>query len=330
MTSPDKVKTWKLRSKLLASLHKFFDDRGFTHLDTPLLVGMPGYEVHLNFFQTDWFNLQHKAMPRFLRSSPEIHLKKALSSGLDKVYEVGKCFRNVGELGPLHHPEFTMVEWYQTDIDYMDFMQQTEDFLRQTREEFLRHFPSPLILPQSFRKISVFEAFEDFAKVQLVDDDPTLRYKAQALGHDYLLPGDDFETSYFKILLNTIEPRLKELGAIFLYDFPPSQAALAEVKNGKAKRFEAYINGVELCNAFSELTSSEENKRRFADFSTKRQQIGATPFSVDEGFIAALDKGLPASCGNALGFDRWFALLLGDSDLQRAISFPSVSFPNLK
>ena len=309
------------RHHLASAIHDFFRSRGYISLDTPILVRAPGTEVHLDYFSTAWRNFGGETHPLYLRSSPELHLKRALCQGMDRIYQLAKCFRNGGELTPWHHPEFTMLEWYQAGISYEDFMSMTEDLVKFALEQMSHHTQCPLSLPKTIERISVFEAFERFAGIPLIDLDVDLAAKAIARGNLSVRAEDDFETVYFKLLIDVIEPALASRTAVFFYDFPPSQAALSRVVNGAAKRFELYVHGVELCNAFWELLGSAENRARFDESSQKRAMLGKETFACDEDFIADLAVGLPDCCGNALGFDRLLALILGEQDISRVIPF---------
>lgn len=299
----------KARQLLQNHIHRFFQEQDYLSVDAPLAVITPGTEVHLNYFATSWQDHRLQAHPLYLRSSPELHLKQALSWGIDRVYHLGKCFRNHGEISAWHHPEFTMLEYYQSGISLPAFMRLTEELIRSAA---LALGPlTKLVLPPSFSSISMYEAFSRWAGIELLDQDPDLAAKAMAKGYPSIRADDDFETSYFKILIDVIEPELTKHEAIFVHDYPPSQAALARVKNGRAQRFELYLGGVELCNAFDELLSPEENRQRLKTSNAQRRALGSYPLPEDEDFLQALQSGLKDCCGNALGFDRLLALLMG-------------------
>ncbi|MBC7662099.1 MAG: EF-P lysine aminoacylase GenX [Chitinophagaceae bacterium] len=313
------IEKLKARQLLQNHIHQFFQTRSYLSIDAPTLVVAPGTEVHLNYFATDWQDHRLHNHRLYLRSSPELHLKQALSFGIDRVYHLGKSFRNHGEISAWHHPEFTMLEYYESGISLSDFMALTEEFIRSSAEALGTQ--AKLKLPAAFTRISMYDAFEQWAGITLIDDDPDLAAKGIAKGYVSLNQGDDFETAYFKILLDLIEPRLAGYPAIFVTDYPPSQAALAKLEKGRAKRFELYIGGVELCNAFDELLSPEENRERLKASNTQRVQNGTYPLPEDQDFLNALRSGLKACCGNALGFDRLLALLLGLKGIGSVIPF---------
>jgi lysyl-tRNA synthetase class 2 len=322
------VAYWRLRAALKEAIRSFFAARGYLELDTPIAVPLPGTEVHLRYFATAWLDHQGVQHPLWLRSSPELHLKQAVARGAPRVFQLAPCFRNGGERADWHHPEFTMLEWYETGIAFEAYIDQTEALLRETLARLQPLVRTtlgrePLALPARVERIPVAEAFLRFAGLELVDLDPDLARRAVAAGVLSVRPDDDFETAYFKVQLDRIEPALAALGAAVLVDYPPSQAALALVRGGVAKRFEFYVNGVELCNGFEELLGRDENEVRIKDNLARRRTLGYEVPSEDPAFYAALDQGLPPCCGNALGFDRWLALVSSEISLDRVIPFRS-------
>jgi lysyl-tRNA synthetase class 2 len=314
-----RIEDLKARQALQNHIHHFFQTRDYMLIDAPIMVVQPGTEVHLDYFTTEWRDHRGRDRRLFLRSSPELHLKQAMSWGLPRVYHLGKCFRNHGEISEWHHPEFSMLEYYQTGIDLQAFMGLAEDLVRTSAEVL-----GSKAIPKVFAKLSVFEAFESWAGIVLIDQDPELARKARRA---HISPSirdeDDFETAYFKILIDVIEPCLAREGAIFLYDYPVSQAALANIKDGRAQRFELYINGVELCNAFDELVDAQENEGRIELSNQARNALGKPSVPQDTDFLEALRKGIKPSCGNALGFDRLLAILLAKPGLGSLIPFRS-------
>ncbi|RZA16893.1 MAG: hypothetical protein EOP10_23745 [Proteobacteria bacterium] len=309
----------KARQTLQNHIHQFFQSRDYLSVDTPTMVVAPGTEVHLDYFATDWRDHRGSNHPLYLRSSPELHLKQAMSWGIPKVYHLGKCFRNHGEISAWHHPEFTMLEYYESGIDLDNFMKLTQDLITTSGEAV-----DSKTIPQNFTKISMYEAFKNWAKIDLIDQDPDLAKKARSANLSQSIRiEDDFETAYFKLLIDVIEPKLTKEQAIFVYDYPPSQAALANIRNNRAQRFELYLNGVELCNAFDELINPEENETRLKESNKAREALNKHPLPQDTDFLKALKKGLKPSCGNALGFDRLLAILLGQPGLGSLIPFRS-------
>jgi len=315
---------WKWRSVFREALSCFFSRHRYIEIETPILVCCPGMEEHLEYFETEWVNHDKQKSTYFLRSSPELHMKQALAlDGLSKIYQFSKSFRNGGEFGPWHHPEFLLLEWYETEISYEAFRDQTVDLILYV-QQFL--FDNKIIKSKIYKNfifLTVEEAFEKFAGIKLIDQDPELVKKARHAGNHSVQDGDDFSTAFFKIMLDQIEPRLAKLHAVMLYDYPPSQACLAKIKNHWACRFEVYLSGIEISNGFLELTDFLENKSRFQSTLIARKKAGKTIYHEDHAFYRSLQKGLPPCCGNALGFDRTLASLLGHKDLRQVVPFRS-------
>jgi lysyl-tRNA synthetase class 2 len=249
-------------------------------------------------------------------------MKRAMVDGASRIFQLAPCFRNGGENAPWHNPEFTMLEWYCVGDDFKYLMDETEDLLRATWQQMFdsefRDLLAPCI-PDQVPRISVYEAFSRYANIELIDGDPELPRKAKHVLS--VRPDDDFETAYFKILIEKIEPELAKLGAAFIYDYPPSQAVLSKIENGRAKRFEMYLGRVELCNAFFELLDADDNRQRFEESAEQRKELGKKTVPIDETFLHELQRGMPPCMGNALGFDRLGAVFLGDQSLDRFIPY---------
>jgi lysyl-tRNA synthetase class 2 len=325
----------RYRSGLKSQIRSFFQQRDYLEVETPVIVVQPGTEVYIDYFQTKWRDFRGTDHRMYLRSSPELHMKQLLSAGAERIFQFAISFRNYGELARWHHPEFLMLEWYETNISFVDMIGQTEMLLRSCAS-FVTESCNPTvpyIFPQSIAKFTVAEAFQKFAGIKLIDGDPELAKKARAQGFHSVLPSDDFETAYFKILIDAIEPGLEACGVSVLYDYPKSQAALAVIEGDVAKRFEFYLGRIEICNGFLELASVPENEARIREANKKRLEIGKSPTMIDQDFLRAMGGGFPACCGNALGIDRLLAILLGHNDLDRIIPFrrgiPFINRPDM-
>ena len=177
MIAPNPLKQSILaRGALRRGLSDFFVQHRYIEIDTPVLVRRPGTEVHLGYFSSQWRDIQGREKKFWLRSSPELHMKIALGAGLERIYQFASCFRNDGELGPIHRPEFTMLEYYETAIDFESFIARTEDLIRAGLVELAAAIPSAnhFQMPATVPRFSVYEAFKEFAGVTLVDEDPDL------------------------------------------------------------------------------------------------------------------------------------------------------------
>lgn len=312
---------FRLRAALRRAVREYFDASGFLEVETPCLVRTPGTEVYLNYFETGWESLRGDNERLFLRSSPELHMKQAIASGCQKIYQIGPCFRNRGEIGPWHHPEFSMLEWYQCGASYAGFMEETAGLLRHCSGAMQKAGCPALHVPGKVPVYTVARAFKEFAGIELMDLDPGLATRARKAGVVSVREDDDFDTAFFKVLIEKIEPALAKIPVVILCDYPASQAALAAVEDGVAKRFEFYVAGVELSNAFVELSGREANEARILESSARRTRAGLSDVPPDTDFLDAMSRGLPPCAGNALGMDRMLALLVGDPSIAGIIPF---------
>ena len=302
------------RAKAFQYIRSYFQRYDFIEVETPVLVSCPGAEAYLQYFQSSWQDVRRREHCLYLRSSPELYMKQMLGMGMERIFELGKCFRNGGEFSAWHNPEFTMLEWYQAHISFAQMI----DFTTGLIAEMYAQLGKKKI--NTWHKMTVQEAFAEFVGIELFDEDSELAAKALAKGYE-VGANDDFATCFFKLMLTLVEPQFKMLGNVVLYDYPPSQAALAVIEDGVAKRFEVYLSGIEICNSFLECLDYEENCRRWQAMTSKRSAAGLPPLPPADDFLSALQQTLPSYCGNALGVDRLLALLLGAKDLQETILF---------
>ena len=328
----------QIRIQVIRSLREYFDKEGFCEVDTPALQVCPGMEVHLKAFSTEMVSpLGEEAKVRHLHTSPELSMKKLIVAGMPKIYQICHCYRNE-EMGQTHLPEFTMLEWYRTNTDYTAMMADTEKIVKLCAKrcgvDVLRFGQATCNPFGKWEKITVAEAFEKYAGVDLLstlDKDlavlprPDLLKKQAKQKGIWCSAKDSWEDIFFRIMMEKIEPFLGHKVPTILYDYPTCLGALARRKPTDEKvceRFEAYICGVELCNAFSELTDVVEQRRRFeTDQKTKQDLYGYT-YPIDEDFMDALKYGMPETSGNALGIDRLIMLISGTNDIQNTCFVP--------
>lgn len=325
MSSPAHLENLRRRHEIFSEVRAFFDDADFLEIHTPLLVINPGLEPHLIPFETQYVPQMGGGKPKtfYLPTSPEYHLKKALAWGLPRIFEITRSFRN-GEQGRQHEPEFFMLEWYRCPGSYQDI---AADFAKLFARLGARFAPNdPWANSQN---LTVCEAFERYADLDLqgaLDQSaPSLTEQARARGHGSINADDDFDTCFHKLIVEKIEPQLGHAGPLFLWDYPAEFAALARKKPGNphlCERFEVYWKGIELANAFGELTDAQEQRFRCEEDQKRRLEIyGRTP-PLDEEFLQALDK-IPGPAGGiAVGLDRLVQCLLGAGHLQQVIAFP--------
>jgi lysyl-tRNA synthetase class 2 len=250
-------------------------------------------------------------------------MKRLIAAGLPKIFQLAQCFRNKGEYSEWHNPEFCMLEWYQVGQTYKGLIDETEEFLRFTADAMasITKVRPEDVLPARIERVRVEDAFLEFAGLKLIDQDPHFAQKARENGVLSVLPSDDFETAFFKVLIDRVEPAIARLGGCVLHDYPPSQAALAKVVGGWATRFEFYLGRVELCNGFYELTGLDENRARIHDAMIARERAGNEPVPIDKGFLTSMKSFTEPCAGNALGFDRWLAILTGAAGLDASMPF---------
>jgi lysyl-tRNA synthetase class 2 len=323
------------RTRILAALRNAFAELDFIEVETPALQACPGLEPHLKAFATTLETPGEPARQRFLHTSPEFAMKKLLAGGMPRIYQFAHCFRN-GERGATHHPEFTMLEWYRAGASYRDLMVDCEILLRAAaaaagvpRFRWQGREADP---GATWHHLSVTEAFACHTGIDLLATMPDPHSPNLALLAKAALPlgiapheGDDWEDLFVRIFLERIEPLLGLGAPTILYDYPISMAALARPKPTDprlAERFELYVCGLELANAFGELTDVVEQRRRFAADQTKKQALYGEAYPIDEDFLAALAFGLPDSAGIALGIDRLVMLASGADHIEQVLWAP--------
>ncbi len=320
------------RGRILAATREFFADEGFVEVETPALQVSPGIEPHLKAFATLLNDPRDNSLkPRYLHTSPEFAMKKLLAGGMQRIWQLTHAFRD-GERGATHHPEFAMLEWYRTGADYTALMGDCEALFRRAADGPLRwqgHTADP---NQPFERLSVAEAFARHTGIDILatapdPDRPSLALLSDAAAKAGIAPhpGDDWESLYFRIFLDRIEPKLGIGAPTILYDYPISMAALSRQKPGDpslCERFELYVCGLELANAFTELTDPAEQRGRFIADQAKKQRLYGHTYPIDEDFLAALEMGLPDCAGIALGFDRLVMLCTGADSIEDVLWAP--------
>ncbi|MBS0549206.1 MAG: EF-P lysine aminoacylase GenX [Proteobacteria bacterium] len=311
------------RGRLLAEMRGWFAREGFVEVETPILQVAPGAEVHLTGFATDWQMPDGEKRSRWLHSSPEFAMKKLLAGGVPKIFQFARVFRNA-EGSALHHPEFTMLEWYRAGVDYETIMADCAALLALTGAKVLRFEDKvcdPLAPPE---RLTVAQAFERHAGVDLlatVGDAERLSRASGVAMH----AGDGWDDVFFRIMFDRIEHKLGMGRPTILCEYPIGMAALARAKPGDprvAERFELYACGVELANAFGELTDPVIQRTRLEADMAEKERLYGLRWPVDPDFLAALDHGLPDCSGIALGFDRLVMLATGAPHIEHVLWLP--------
>jgi lysyl-tRNA synthetase class 2 len=295
----------RTRHALLRASRSYLDREGLLEVDTPAIVPCPGLDVHL-----DAIEVLGMRAPRWLHTSPELQMKRLLTTGLPGIYQIGKAFRR-GERGRLHEPEFTMLEWYRTFAGAEQMRHDTEQLVAHVAQSvrgtlLMKGVEAPVDVTPPWPCITVAEAFDRYAGVPL-----------ESVVHD--------EERFNRLLVEKIEPELGRGRATFLTQYPAQMASLARLSPADprfAERFEAYLDGVELCNGFSELVDAAEQRKRFEHDQEMREKLGRSVYPIDERFMAALSDGIPPSGGNALGFDRLLMLIAGAKHIDEVVGLP--------
>jgi len=312
------------RQKLNQSIRQFFCDRGFVEVETPIVVQSPGMEPNLCPFETTVLEPDGTRHLAGLITSPEYSMKKLLGLGMQKIFTLTKVFRNEEELGGSHNPEFTMLEWYAQGMDYQACMDETQALVETCAHEFGSRLPV-------FDRKRVGDLLREHTGVDL--DVATLESLKQACERldIHFVPTDTQSDLFYRLFLAKVEPQFSS-GSIFVYDYPICQAALSKLTaDGKyGQRFELYINGLELCNGFTELTNGEEQRKRFLEEAQERAELGKTIFPIDETLLGLLPSVQQPAYGNALGVDRLHMVVTNRSSIEDVILFPTSSLFNNK
>ena len=312
----------------------WFEGGGFTEVEAAALQVSPGNEAHLHAFVTEAVTTDGRRAPLYLHTSPEFAAKTLLAAGETAIFDFARVWRN-RERGPLHHPEFTMLEWYRANAPYETLMEDCAAILRLAAEAagakvltWRGETADPFAEPE---RLTVAEAFERYAGVDLLasvgaggeTDRDTLAAAATAAG--IRVAGDDTWADVFsRVIVEKVEPKLGFGRPTILCEYPTAEAALARPKPGDgrvAERFELYACGVELANAFGELTDAAEQRRRFEAEMDEKARIYGERYPIDEDFLAALAQMPPAS-GSALGFDRLVMLATGATHIEQVMWTP--------
>lgn len=309
------IEQLKIRAQLLQQLRSFFAERKVMEVSTPVLASAGVTDPFVDNFSLEYeFSASAKSQPLYLQTSPEYAMKRLLAAGCEHIYQIGPAFRHE-DSGRFHNPEFCLLEWYRSGFSMHDLIEEVADLLKHMLQ--LSHVQT----------ISYQQVF-----IQYLDIDPLVCTKCELLNklavqgiqmysESEHLDNDDVLQLLFS---EAIEPHFANNHPVIVYHFPASQAALAtlcEQDKRIANRFEAYYQGIELANGFHELTDANEQRRRFEQDNIKRESLGKPHMPIDEKFVQALESGLPACAGVALGVDRLHMLVAGISSISEVLSF---------
>lgn len=323
---------YEKRLQILRLIREFFWSLDFVEVETPVALRFPGQEPYLNPMAVEIKDPYKNSHKFYLRTSPEYALKKLLAVGYEKVFEIGKCFRNEECLGGAHNPEFTMIEWYRCPGTFWDFIKDTENLFKYIGEKLgikkLRYKNNEVDFLGEWDKKSIKELWQEYLGVNLDDylGKESLKKLAVANGLN-ADESDEYEDLFYKLFLNKIEPHLGLDRPIFIYDYPAQMCSLSrlcEKDSRYAQRAELYIGGLELANGFGELIDAVGQKNNLVKDRALRARLGKETWSVDGDFINALKEIVKPAGGIALGLDRMVLLFTGAYDLNEVI-FQSVA-----
>ncbi len=276
----------EVRLELEAAVRQFFSSRCYEEVETPVRIPVPAQELHIDAVCDG---------DMYLRTSPEFHMKRMLVDGAKRIFQIGPCYRD-GERGRLHNPEFTMLEWYHVGLDYIQIAAETMELVKYAAKKVLG----------SEQMLWDGRCIDISGDWQISDIRDLFRKHA---GWDPVL---EFDADRFDIdLVDKVEPNLAPGSALFLKDFPTGASAFARIRDDVAERWELYIGGVEIANAYSELTDAGEQEARLELIAAQRRAMGKVVYPQDLEFLSAMKRGLPGCAGVALGIDRLAMLFAG-------------------
>ncbi len=330
----------RIRPRLLArgavvrAIRAWFEREGFTEVETAALQVSPGNETHLHAFATEAITAAGERAPLYLRTSPEFAAKKLIAAGERAIFELARVWRN-RERGPLHHPEFTLLEWYRAEAPYALLMDDCAALVRLAAEAAGTRALSwrgatcdPFAAPE---RLSVAEAFARHAGIELMasvdadgrTDRAALVQMAVSAGVR-VAPDDSWSDIFSRVIVERVEPQLGLGRPTILYEYPLAEAALARPTPHDprlAERFELYACGVEVANCFGELTDPGEQRARFEADMTEKARLYGERYPIDEGLLAALPH-MPPTSGGALGLDRLVMLATGAGRIEEVLWSP--------
>jgi len=319
-------KNLELRFQILKLIREWFWEQGFMEVEAPTIVKLPGQELNLSPMKINIHDERGQEFGGYLHTSPEYTMKKMLAAGWNKIFYLGKCFRDQESFGGTHNPEFTMLEWYRVGVSYEKLMEDTQDLCNYIIEKLRISNFKFQILKCEFERVSMKELWAKFVNVNLDDylDEASMLKLCKEKGYN-ASENESYEELFYRIFLNQIEPELAKMGAVIVYNYPAKMASLSQLAkddNKYAERFEAYVNGLELCNVFSELTDAQEQKKRLEAEIVERRAQGKDVFDIDKEFIEALEV-MPKAAGGALGVDRLIMYLGGLQEINNVITLPA-------
>jgi elongation factor P--(R)-beta-lysine ligase len=325
--NPRLKEIYKKRLEITRLIREFFWSENFQEAETPVAVRLPGQEPYLNPISVMFHDPRGVENKFYLQTSPEFAMKKLLAAGYEKIFQICKCFRDFEQFGGNHNTEFTMIEWYRAPGTLEEIMDDTEKLFKYVAENIgvseVLYKDRKVSVACVWDRLSMREVWKKYIGVEL--NDYLTKEKMSELARERgfaALDNEPYEDLFYKIFLNEIEPKLGMEKPVMIYDYPEQMTSLSRLSKNDpryAERFELYIAGLELCNAFGELTDAAEQKNRLEADKEKRAQMGKEIWPVDLDFISALESGIPNAGGIALGVDRMIMLFTGAKDINEVI-----------
>lgn len=318
---------WLQRQDLIQRIRSFFASQSVLEVETPTLSRAMGTDPHLDYLETRSFvdgTSQDSGIPLYLCTSPEFHMKRLLAAGWGDIWQLCKAFRG-GESGPRHNPEFSILEWYRIGWDWNQLMNEVASLCACLAKGYKAK--GAILASNTVSKISWRNAYQKhcgFDPLHVSLEDILAQASAR---HIPLLQNATIAEWLDYLMAVQIEPNLGKNGPEFLTHYPPEQAALAQLEQDVeglwwARRFELYLDGIELCNGYQELIDPQEQSHRFEHDLELRHHLGKRTPPIDTAFLGALQAGMPACSGVALGFDRLVMLILGKQEIAEVLAFP--------
>ena len=326
ISNPEAKDTFKVRSQVIAAMRQFLNQRGFIEVETPVLQPSAGGAL------ANPFITHHQALDQdfYLRIATELHLKRLIIGGFDKVYELGRIFRNEG-ISTKHNPEFTMLESYEAYADYNDVMKMVEEMVSKVARQVLdatkvKFGNEPIDLKPPWQRLSLRQAITEYSGIDFVKYPAAdgLREKMRSMNIE-ADPEKNWAKLVDELLSTSVVPKL--IQPTFVLDYPVSMSPLAKTKLGEervAERFQAFAGGMEIANAYTELNDPIEQRQRFEEQLKERQGEDKERWTIDEDFLLALEYGMPPTGGLGVGIDRLVMLLTNQQSIREVILFPQL------
>ena len=326
ITNAETKSVFQIRSQVITAIRGFLNRRGFLEVETPVLQPSAGGALARPF------TTHHHALDQdfYLRIALELHLKRLIIGGFDKVYEIGRIFRNEG-ISTRHNPEFTMLESYEAYADYNDVMRMVEEMVSEVSQQVLgtsevKFGDDTISFKPPWPRLSLLSAINEYSGIDLgqYGDAESLRAKMQDIGLE-IDPQESWARLVDELISTFVEPKL--IQPTFLFDYPVEISPLAKTKPDNERmveRFEAFAGGMEIANAFTELNDPIDQRQRFLQQQKEQQAAGEEAGEIDEDFLLALEHGMPPTGGMGLGIDRLVMLLTNQQSIREVILFPQL------